>query len=201
MTDSDHTPSPTHCISCGAEVPDHAKFCQACGSAVYRPEDTSQPPESAAAEAPVPEAETNLIAEGLSPELSAKGGKGFTFFEAVGSGFSKCLVFSGRALRSEYWYFYLFSVLGGISIGFVEGAYGVGPDDPQLLGNLFVLGVSFPMFALNVRRLHDVDRSGWWILIAFTVVGLIPLWYWMCKEGDPDGNRYGPPVYRPEDES
>ena len=39
--------TPTHCISCGSEVPDHAKFCHACGSAVYRPEDTSQPPEPA----------------------------------------------------------------------------------------------------------------------------------------------------------
>ena len=56
MTDSDHTPSPTHCISCGTEVPDHAKFCQACGSAVYRPEDKSEPPEPAPAESPVPEA-------------------------------------------------------------------------------------------------------------------------------------------------
>jgi len=71
--------TPTHCISCGAEVPDHAKFCHACGSAVYRPEaeaqppkpappeDTSQPPEPAPAEAPVPEATIDPTSE-VTPE-------------------------------------------------------------------------------------------------------------------------------------
>ena len=67
MTDSDHTPSPTHCISCGTEVPDHAKFCHACGAIVYRPEDKNQLSEPALAEPPVPEtsADTDPIGEVL----------------------------------------------------------------------------------------------------------------------------------------
>ncbi len=180
MTDSDHTPSPTHCINCGAEVPDHAKFCHACGSAVYRPEDTSQPPESAAAEAPVPEAETNLIAEGLSPELSAKGGKGFTFFEAVGSGFSNYAVFSGRASRSEYWYWFLFTFIVGSVTPLIH------PWFALMAGVMLLL----PTWAVTTRRLHDVGRSGGWQLVALTGVGIIPFLYWMCKRGDVGENRY-----------
>ena len=67
MTDSEHTPSPTHCISCGTEVSGAAKFCHACGSAVYRPEDTSKPPEPAPVASPVLETGTEPIGE-VAPE-------------------------------------------------------------------------------------------------------------------------------------
>ena len=76
MTDRDHTPSPTHCISCGTEVPDHAKFCHACGSAVYRPEDTSQPPKPAPVESPVLKTSSELAASRLRQRVTASGPTG-----------------------------------------------------------------------------------------------------------------------------
>ncbi len=84
MTDSEHPPSPTHCISCGSEVPDHAKFCQACGSAVYQPEDTSKPPEPAPAEPVSPASKTGFdftdeAAAQQSSEKNVSQGKGSRF--------------------------------------------------------------------------------------------------------------------------
>ena len=66
MTDSDHTPSPTHCISCGTEVPDHAEFCHGCGSAVYRP---SEPVDLGS---PAPKTGINFTAEAVAPQFSTE---------------------------------------------------------------------------------------------------------------------------------
>ena len=124
------------------------------------------------------------------------------YWESTKTCFKKYAVFSGRSSRQEYIGFYLFIILVPFLLAIIEGLLGVFPSTyNSIFAFIFNLAVFLPSWAVMIRRLHDVNRSGWWILIAFTVVGLIPLWYWMCKEGDPDGNRYGPPVYRPEDES
>ncbi|MEM6851324.1 MAG: DUF805 domain-containing protein, partial [Pseudomonadota bacterium] len=62
------------------------------------------------------------------------------------------------------------------------------------LGTLFSLATLIPGIGLGVRRLHDIGRSGWWTLIAFTVIGLIPLIYWACQPGERSENRFGPDV-------
>jgi len=194
--------TPTHCISCGSEVPDHAKFCQACGSAVYRPEDTSQSPKPAPAEAPVPEVSSDTepnsreplygedayaSTEPVSPvpETSNESTREPAFLEAISSGFSKYAVFSGRALRSEYWYWSLFTVIANI-LAMLN-------DDP-FTHFMVVLILVLPNIAVTARRLHDVGRSGWWQLIALTGVGVIPFYFWLCKRGDAGENRYGLPV-------
>ncbi|MEM1103752.1 MAG: DUF805 domain-containing protein, partial [Pseudomonadota bacterium] len=56
------------------------------------------------------------------------------------------------------------------------------------------LATRIPGIGLGVRRLHDIGRSGWWTLIAFTVIGLIPLIYWACQPGERSENRFGPDV-------
>jgi uncharacterized membrane protein YhaH (DUF805 family) len=56
------------------------------------------------------------------------------------------------------------------------------------------LATIIPGIAVTVRRLHDINKSGWWILIAFTVVGIIPLIYWYCQPGTPGKNQYGGPA-------
>ena len=66
MTDSDHTQSPTHCISCVTEVPDEAKFCLACGSAVYRPSEPAEPV------SPAPKTGINFTAEAVAPQCSTE---------------------------------------------------------------------------------------------------------------------------------
>jgi uncharacterized membrane protein YhaH (DUF805 family) len=89
--------------------------------------------------------------------------------------------FSGRARRSEYWYFALFS--GIISV--VLSIIGVVMKLP-LLGNIYSLAVLLPSIAVGVRRMHDVNKSGWFILIP--IYNLILA----CTDGTPGDNQYGP---------
>src|SRR5262245_45886208 len=97
------------------------------------------------------------------------------FGKAISSGLAKYFTFTGRAPRSEYWYFYLFFLLCMFAGGFVDGVlHGVQGDDgeaafsPFLVLSLLVLFI--PLLSVTVRRLHDLDRSGWWWWL-----GLIPL--------------------------
>lgn len=96
--------------------------------------------------------------------------------------------FNGRASRSEYWWFALFYVIVAVVLGIVDAMLGM-----QILGTIFGLAVLIPSLAVGVRRLHDVGRSGWWILIAFTVIGVLLLIYWYVQPSDPAANEYGPP--------
>jgi uncharacterized membrane protein YhaH (DUF805 family) len=109
-----------------------------------------------------------------------------SFGDAITTCLRKYADFSGRATRAEYWWFYLFTVLVGWGSGIVDGS-GTLP----LLVNLALL---LPTIAAAARRLHDTGRSGWWQLIAFTVIGLIPLIWWLASEGDDGANAHGAPA-------
>jgi uncharacterized membrane protein YhaH (DUF805 family) len=114
------------------------------------------------------------------------------FGQAIASGFSHYVTFSGRAFRSEYWLWVLFTVIGGLATGILDSAvfgYTVGSSP---LNGIFELITFLPSLALGVRRLHDIDRTGWWLLIALTVIGIFVLIYWACKKGTPGPNRFGP---------
>ena len=89
--------------------------------------------------------------------------------------------FDGRASRSEYWWFYLFTVLITAAADMLGGT----------VGNLVSLAFFLPGLALVARRLHDTGRSGWWFLIAFTVIGIPVLLYWLVKDSDAGANKYG----------
>ena len=88
---------------------------------------------------------------------------------------------TGRASRSEYWWFYLFTVL----VTAAADTYG------GTLGNLASLAFFLPGLALLVRRLHDVGRSGWWFFITFTIIGIPVLFYWLVRASDAGANKYG----------
>ena len=88
--------------------------------------------------------------------------------------------FSGRARRSEYWYFFLINVIISFILGFVGGVMGT-----SILSNIYVLAVLIPGIAVGVRRMHDVDKSGWFLLI--TIYNLILA----CTEGTKGENEYG----------
>jgi uncharacterized membrane protein YhaH (DUF805 family) len=124
------------------------------------------------------------------------------FGDAIRSAFNKYATFSGRARRSEYWWFVLFCMLGNIAAGILDAAiFGfdavVEPGmaayaAPSLIGGLFSLAVFLPSLGVTVRRLHDTNRSGWWILIVLIpLVGFLILLYWMVKPGDAGPNDYG----------
>jgi uncharacterized membrane protein YhaH (DUF805 family) len=117
-----------------------------------------------------------------------------TFGQAISSCYSKYVTFSGRAARSEFWFFYLFNILGVIVTLIVDGVLGlhlVGIYGPFYL--VFALASILPTLSVIVRRLHDIDRSGWWYWIALVpLVGFILLIVWWCKRGDDGENRFGP---------
>lgn len=102
--------------------------------------------------------------------------------------------FSGRARRSEYWYFTLFNILASIALGILDAIFGTFSADAGMgvLGGLYTLAVIIPSLAVSVRRLHDTGRSGWWLLIALIpLVGLVLLVF-MAQDSSPGPNKFGP---------
>jgi len=109
--------------------------------------------------------------------------------------FKKYAVFSGRARRKEYWYFLLFNIIISIVLAVIDGVTGTfsAETDMGLLGGLYTLAVLIPGLAVSVRRLHDTDRSGWWLLIyLIPLIGAIVLLVFMVQDSTPGENRYGP---------
>jgi uncharacterized membrane protein YhaH (DUF805 family) len=106
----------------------------------------------------------------------------------------KYAVFSGRARRKEYWMFTLWNLIFGFVIGFMQGFMGMAVDSfwawPAML---YTLAVLIPGIAVSVRRLHDTNRSGWWMFIAVVpIVGALALLWFMAQDGTPGNNNYGP---------
>jgi uncharacterized membrane protein YhaH (DUF805 family) len=103
--------------------------------------------------------------------------------------------FSGRARRAEYWWFYLLVIVGYLMASIIDSLMGldgtVGPYG--IITLVFGLAMLLPSIAAGVRRLHDTDRSGWWMLIAFVpLVGVIVLLVVFVLEGTQGENRFGP---------
>jgi uncharacterized membrane protein YhaH (DUF805 family) len=101
------------------------------------------------------------------------------------------VTFPGRAARSEYWYWVLFGFIVAVVAAILDGTIfpfsATGPI--EAITSLVLL---LPGIAMSVRRLHDIDRSGWWVLITFTVIGVILLLVWACFKGTAGPNRFGP---------
>ncbi|MEX2655556.1 MAG: DUF805 domain-containing protein [Acidimicrobiia bacterium] len=106
-----------------------------------------------------------------------------TFDEAIRSGFRNYATFTGRASRSEFWWWFLFA------LGTQAVVYTLSDE----LGFLLTLGLILPNVAMGVRRLHDTDRSGFWFLIALIPFGNLALLVFFLLEGKKSDNRYGPP--------
>lgn len=101
----------------------------------------------------------------------------------------KYATFNGRARRKEYWMFILFNMLVAFGVNVVDAVLGM----EGLLGGLYSLAVLIPGWAVFTRRMHDIGKSGWWWLIGLVpVVGAIVLLVFMCKDGQPGDNAYGP---------
>ena len=113
------------------------------------------------------------------------------FIQAI----KKYAVFSGRSRRKEYWYFTLFYLLGFIALSLVDFAIGTWDSEAGvgLVGGIFFLILLLPGIAVTVRRLHDIDRTGWWYLINFIpLIGPLVLLVFTVQNGTPIGNSYGP---------
>jgi len=125
------------------------------------------------------------------------------FVDSIKLGFSNYVNFTDRACRSEYWYWVLFYFVGEAVCALVDYLlFG----HPGVLYSIFELGLFLPTLAVAVRRLHDTDRGGWWILLGLIpLVGWIILLVWYCSKGTDGPNRFGqdrlmgmaPPIPRP----
>jgi uncharacterized membrane protein YhaH (DUF805 family) len=101
----------------------------------------------------------------------------------------KYAVFTGRARRKEYWMFSLINAVITILIMIIEGVVG----SPSILGTIYGLAVLLPAIAVSVRRLHDTDRTGWWLLIALIpIIGAIVVLVFMVLDSQEGENQYGP---------
>ena len=108
--------------------------------------------------------------------------------------FKNYATFSGRARRKEYWMFFLISALISIVLTLLDillGTYSM-EYEAGLFSGLYSLLILIPSIAVVVRRLHDTDRSGWWILISLIpLIGVIVLFVFICLDSQPGTNRFG----------
>lgn len=107
---------------------------------------------------------------------------------AIKSVFTQYATFSGRARRSEYWWFFLFNLIVSVAVANLDWF-----ASTQAFSVVTAIALFIPSIAVTVRRFHDVGRSGWWILTGFIpIVGLIILIAFTLTDSDPGSNSYGP---------
>ncbi|MEQ5870363.1 DUF805 domain-containing protein [Sagittula sp. NFXS13] len=110
-----------------------------------------------------------------------------SFQEALTRFFQNYIVFEGRANRGEYWKAWLGCFAGSIVFSLVDFMLGIG-----VLSGLWSLAIIVPSLSIGARRLHDIDKSGWWLLIGLIpLIGAIILIVWFAKKPDPAPNRFG----------
>lgn len=109
------------------------------------------------------------------------------FSTAVSACLSEYASFEGRARRSEYWWFSLFMLL----VFIVAAGIGAVIEVP-IIFIIAALALLLPSLAGAVRRLHDTDKSGWWLLIGVLPFGNIALLVFHCQDGTPGPNKFGP---------
>ena len=122
-----------------------------------------------------------------------------SFGEAVRSVLSKYVCFTGRARRSEYWYFVLFQLLVGLALSFTLSFIGASESTVESVSSLLSLALLLPGLGVVWRRLHDIGKSGanyFWIFVP--IVGAILLLVWLCRDGERGPNRFGPDPKHPE---
>ena len=127
---------------------------------------------------------------GYPPSGAASPAAADSFQGAIRTCLTKYATFAGRARRPEFWWFVLFSVLGGLGTAVIDMAV-FGPGISPLNGT-FHLAMLVPGLAVVARRLHDTDRTGWWMLLWFVpVVGWIVLIVFWAQRGTQGPNRFG----------
>ena len=105
------------------------------------------------------------------------------FVQAIKSCLGQYATFSGRAKRSEFWWFFLFQVLVMVAASMLG----------DVINGIASLALLLPALAVGARRLHDIGRTGWWQLLLLSGIGFLVLLYWWVQPGEGAGNIYGGP--------
>lgn len=109
------------------------------------------------------------------------------FMDAVKTAFSRYVDFQGRSRRSEFWWFALFNFILSAVANVIDASIGI-----PILSVIVLLVLIIPGIAVSIRRLHDLDKSGWWLFIGLIpIVGAILLIVWYATEGTKGDNRFG----------
>jgi len=117
------------------------------------------------------------------------------FQTSIKTCFNKYAVFSGRASRSEFWFFVLFGFLGGIITAIIDVMIlGFPAEESGPINLIFSIALIIPSISVTARRLHDINKSGWWQLLWLTIIGGILLIIWNATEGESKKNKFGPPI-------
>ena len=117
------------------------------------------------------------------------------FQTSIKTCFNKFAVFSGRASRSEFWFFVLFGILGGIIALIIDVMIlGYPLEENGPINLIFSVVLIIPSLSVAARRLHDINKSGWWQLLWITIIGGILLIIWHATEGEKSKNRFGPQI-------
>ena len=117
------------------------------------------------------------------------------FQTSIKTCFNKYADFSGRALRSEFWFFCLFGFIAGIATVIIDVmVLGYSIESYGPINLLFTVALILPGIAVTTRRLHDINKSGWWQLIELTIIGILLIVIWNATEGEKKKNKYGPPI-------
>lgn len=111
-----------------------------------------------------------------------------SFTDAVKSVFSNYATFSGRARRSEYWYFVLFNLIISLLLSLLGNKFSFF----TFISGIYSLAIIVPSLAVAVRRLHDTGRSGWFFFLSFIPLANLYLLYLLCVDSEPGDNEYGP---------
>ena len=111
-----------------------------------------------------------------------------SFQESIKNCFQKYFDFNSRCIRSEYWYFTLFNFLISI-IPYI--AFYNNLDIAEIIIGFICLITFIPSLSVSYRRLHDINKSGWYLLLIFTIIGIIPLIIWCASKGNEESNKYG----------
>ena len=173
------------CIKCGTEVTEIAKFCQKCGNVLQGNQNSGEVSTAAPAAAPIAPAAKSSTAQAAragNPSL-------WDYYVIVIKDYAN---FKGRARRKEYWGFVLFNFIITIALSIFVGVANKAETLATALYYLYGLGILIPSLAVLIRRLHDIGKSGWWWLLVFTIVGVVPVLIWLCTDSENCENEYGP---------
>ena len=162
------------CSKCGKPVDDGAQFCPSCGNPLNGARPTNSTTEKA----------KNFFAEMQARADDLKGPEPVDFVKAIKLLFLYALNFKGRSSRSEYWWGYLFNFLLGLALNYVP-----------LIGVLLSVVMIIPGVALAIRRMHDIGKSGWYMLMALIpLAGPIIALVYLCTASQTEANQWGPAV-------
>jgi len=175
-----------YCPQCGAECAENAAYCAQCGASIGAEVGEIASSNTHNSNPFAVGAQTtggsSRYYDSEAPEIPGFGG-------AIAICFKKYCCFKGRASRSEYWYWTLFLFLVNVVLQILAKT---APDAATLTSALWCLTVFLPALAVIVRRLHDIDRSGWlYLIVLIPLIGAVILLVWFCRRGTEGENRFG----------